>query len=179
MKKVLLVYKTKTGFTKQYVDWITEEVKCEVIAYEKLKTTAVENFDIIIYGASIHAGHISGLNEFRKRIKNVVGKRIIFFATGGAPGMEEVVEKIIENNLLENEKTNIKFFYFQSGLNYEKMALFDKMIMKTYSKILSLKSKKTKIEDGTSKAVLASYNNSSKEYIKPMISYLKEIIYNN
>ena len=35
MKSALIIYKSKTGFTKKYVDWILEDVKCSVTTLEK------------------------------------------------------------------------------------------------------------------------------------------------
>ncbi len=38
MKPILLVYKTKTGFTKKYVDWIAEEISCQTVLLDHLFT---------------------------------------------------------------------------------------------------------------------------------------------
>ena len=175
MKNILLIYKTKTGFTEKYSTWIAEETNCKMISFAKIPTLNLNNYDIIIYGAGLHAGRINGLNKFRKKIVNLIDKKVIVFATGGTPYNEEIVNKIFEENFTKKEQENIRFFYFQSGVNYEKMGLFDKIIMKIYSKILQIKNKKTEVEEGTSKAIATSYDHSSKEYINPMINYLKSL----
>lgn len=51
--------------------------------------------------------------------------------------------------------------------------------MKIFCKMLQLKSNKSELEKGAYEAISSSYDNSKKEYIKPMISYLKELIGNN
>lgn len=28
--RILLIYKSKTGFTEKYANWITEELKCDI-----------------------------------------------------------------------------------------------------------------------------------------------------
>ena len=176
---ILIVYKTKTGFTKKYVDWITETLTCQAVSLEQINNVEINNFDIIIYGAGMHAGRIQGLKEFKKKVENLVSREIIVFATGGAPYYEEVISKIKKNNFSVNELDNIKLFYFQSGINYEKMGFSDKTIMKTYNKVLELKNNKSEIEDGTSKAISTSYDHSSKENIKPLIDYLEGLLTNN
>lgn len=174
MKKVLMVYKSKTGFTKKYVDWIIEEFPCKTCTLEKMKQIGFEDYDVIIYGAGMHAGHIRGLKKFKKYI-NFQKTQVIVFATGAAPNTNEIVAKIKENNFIENP-AGIEFFYFESGINYEKMAIIDKIIMRVYSKILKWKTKKSEIEEGTSTALLKSYDNSNIDNIKPLMTFLKDYI---
>lgn len=173
LKPILLIYKSKTGFTRKYVDWITEKISCQTITFDDINKVDIGSYKIIIYGAGIHAGQIDGLKEFKNRVLKFDDKNIIIFATGGAPITEDIVSKIKINNFKVNELEYIDFYYFQSGLSYEKMGLFDKIIIKTYNKILNLKNKKTAIEEGTSKTISLSYDHSKIEYIQPMIDYIK------
>lgn len=176
MKSILLVYKTKTGFTKQYADWITDEFLCKSVSIDEVITSEMNDYDIIIYGAGIHAGLILGLNELKKKIVDSRNKKIVVFATGAAPYKDEIVNEIVKRNFTENERTDITFFYFESGINYEKMGVADKTIMKIYSKFLKSKNNKTEIENGTSTAISSSYNHSSKEFTKPLVTYLKALL---
>ncbi len=176
MESILLVYRTRTGFTKKYVDWITEEIACWTVPFEQINNVDINNYHIIIYGAGMHAGSIQGLKEFKKKVSSLRGKRVVVFATGAAPNTEEIISKIKTDNFSENELNNNHFFYFQSGMNYEQMRMSDKTIMKIYSKVLELKNDKTETEEGTSKAILNSYDHSSREYIKPMVNSLKKLL---
>ena len=29
--KIIVIYKSKTGFTKRYAEWIAEELKCDIV----------------------------------------------------------------------------------------------------------------------------------------------------
>ncbi|MCZ0702929.1 menaquinone-dependent protoporphyrinogen IX oxidase [Natronobacillus azotifigens] len=175
MKSILIVYKTKTGFTKKYVEWISETISCQTIPLEQIDHVDTNTYDLIIYGAGIHAGRIQGLKEFKKKAWDVVDGKVAIFATGGAPYDEAIITKIKTNNFSEHERKDMELFYFQSGLNYEKMGLFEKMIMNIYRKVLEFKNNKSDVEDGTSKAIARSYDHSSREYIKPMIDYVNQL----
>ena len=142
MESILIVYKSRTGFTKKYVDWIAETTACQIVSLDQINNVDINNFDIVVYGAGMHAGRIKGLNEFKKKLLELDCKKIIVFATGGAPYDESIVSIIKSKNFTENELNNIDLFYFQSGISYEKMGLVDKTIMKTYSKVLELKNNK-------------------------------------
>lgn len=175
MKKILLTYKTKTGFTKKYADWINEKISCHMISFDKIKEVDINRYDIIIFGAGIHAGKIDGLNKFKREVLCTGKKNIIIFATGGAPFSDEIFSKIKINNFSANEIAKFKFFYFQSGLNYEGMGFFDKVIMYTYRKILGFKKNKSEIEEGTKNTILKTYDYSKSENIKPLITYVNEL----
>lgn len=176
MESILIVYKTKTGFTKKYVDWISEMITCQTISFDQINNIDINNYDIIIYGSGMHAGRIRGLKEFKKNVLDLVSKKIVVFVTGGAPYSEEILSLIKKNNFSVDELNSIKIFYFQSGLNYEKMGFGDKAMMNIYKKMLEMKKDKSDMEDGTNRAITNSYDCSSKEYIKPMITYLNQVL---
>ncbi|MFW6362738.1 MAG: flavodoxin domain-containing protein [Spirochaeta sp.] len=175
MKNAIILYRSITGFTRKYADWIAEELQCDVMPIAKVGRNILDNYGIIIYGAGMHASRISGLAAFRKLIRGTTGKsdkEIIVFATGGTPFKKELVDEVFTNNFTPEEQASIRFFYFQSGLNYEKMRVLDRIIMKIYSRVLLAKTKKNELEAGTSRAILASYDHSSRDFIRPMIDFI-------
>lgn len=179
MKSILVVYSSKTGFTKKYVDWIEDSIECRVASLDRLGNIDINKYDIIVYGGGVQAGLIGGLKEFKKKVKFLSDKSIIVFATGGAPHSDSVLLNIKERNFVESEWTEVDLFYFESGLNYKDMGTISKLMMKMYSGILRVKRDKSNIEEGVSKAISKSYDNSDKKNIVPMISYLKQLANTN
>lgn len=173
MKSILLIYNSKTGFTKKYATWISETIDCKLITLDEINKVNLEDYYIIIYGAGIKAGLIRNLKDFKNIVLNFNNKKIIIFATGGAPDDEKITNKIKDNNFSKEELANIEFFYFQSGLNYEKMELSGKVMMNLYRFILKMKRNKSDMENGTSSSLLSSYDASNKNNIKKLIDYLK------
>lgn len=174
MKSALIIYKSKTGFTKKYADWIHEDVKCNLKTLDNVKKEDIDKHDVIIYGAPVHAGRIFGLVKIKKLI-DFDNKRMIIYATGAAPNSEEIIKPIIDNNLADCE-SKVRFFYFESGLNYENMNFFNRGLMRTFSKMLNAKKDKTESEQEMSKTIMSSYDNSKKEYIVPLTTLLKEYL---
>ncbi|NLO09478.1 MAG: hypothetical protein GX129_06360 [Clostridiales bacterium] len=172
MKSVLIIYKSKTGFTKKYANWILEDVACNVATFDKVKKEDIDKHNIIVYGAGVHAGLIPGLKKIKKLV-NFNDKKVLIFATGAAPNADEIVKPVIENNLADCI-SKVDFFYFESGINYENMGFFSRGLMKTFSKILNAKKDKTDAEKEMSTMIMTSYDNSKKEYVKPLTELLKE-----
>ena len=64
--KILLIYKSKTGFTKKYAKWINEEIACDIVNIFNIQHVNFKNYDVVIYGSRIHAGRIDGLKKIKK-----------------------------------------------------------------------------------------------------------------
>ena len=173
--KIIVVCNSKTGFTKRYVDWIAEELNCDVHSYKDFSKTVMETDDIIIFCSRVHAGKIEYLNKIKPYFYNQSKKIFIVVATGATPAAaEDVINKIWANNFTETEIKSIPHFYMQSGLDYEKMGFADRTIMKIVSKFMSGKKDKTDNEAGFEQAIQNSYDISSREYIMPLIRFIKD-----
>lgn len=170
--KITVVYKSRTGFTKQYAEWIAAELDCEARQLGDLNADELNTFDVVIYGSRVHAGIIDGVNKMQALYTNKNG-RLIIFATGATPAdATDVIAQLWKKNL---KSDNTAHFYFQSGLRYEKMGLADKSTMKLLAAFLSRKKDKSETENGTSDAISQSYDISSKAYIAPLIEYVRRL----
>lgn len=170
MKKIV-IYKSRTGFTKRYAEWISDELMCEILDFEKINKLNLDDYDLVIYGGRVHAGNIDSLKKVKDILKDKKCKLIVY-ATGATPiTAAEEIDNIMKINFTDN---SIPCFYMQSGLCYEKMGFVDKTIMKMLSKMLSSKKDKTDAENGTAIAISKSHDISSKSYIMPLVDYIKD-----
>ncbi len=169
--KAIVIYKTRTGFTKQYAEWIQDELQCEITDYEEISKLNFNDFQLVIYGSRVHAGKIDSLEKV-KRLLDSKNCDLIVFATGATPNAAaETIENTMKNNFGDNP---IPHFYMQSGLCYEKMGFADKTIMKMLSKMLSSKKEKSDVENGTATAIRKSHNISDRSFILPLTDYVKK-----
>ena len=165
--KIIIIYNSKTGFTKKYAHWIAEELNCNVLPYDEFlqadKTDITKN-DIIIFGSGILAGKIWHLDKIKTHFAS--HKNLIIFATGATPAAEtETITKVWASNLTEDEAKRIPHFYMQSGLNYEKMGFLNRLVMKAVAKL-----------SGDKNGIGSSFDVSSKEYIVPLVNFVKSIV---
>lgn len=133
--KILVTYQSKTGFTKKYAEWISEELKCDLKELKKVKD--VKDYDLIIHGGWIMGGVIKGLNK----IKKLSPDKLIVFGVGLTPKKDLDTSKMIKDNKLEN----IPFFYYEGGTNPKKMGFVGRTIVKLVTK------KKVLFVDNTNK----------------------------
>lgn len=167
--KRMVIYQSKTGFTKKYATWIAQELSCEAKELKKVSSKEIEECDMVIFGGWIMAGNINGLDK----IRNLHPKKLIVFGVGAMPDEEEYSEKIKTQNHLEETS----FFYFQGGLAFEKMGFFSKMMLNMVSKSLNKKENKTEEEQEMVKLFAGSFDHADMDHIKPLIEVVKENVY--
>jgi menaquinone-dependent protoporphyrinogen IX oxidase len=173
MKKVV-VYKSKTGFTKKYAEYIGEAVGCNIYDFKSSKSLNLDNYDVVIYGGSLYASGILGLKKFKTRLKN---QKLIVFAVGATPPKEGLDEELIEANFNKEERKNVKFFYMRGGFDFNSLNLVDKGLMKMMKKSIEKKDPEERTPD--EKGMLNAFDNpvdfTRPKNIEPLLDYLGEV----
>lgn len=172
--KIYLIYNSKTGFTKKYAEWIAEEIVCNVVPFADMSKIAINADDVIIYGSRIHAGKIEYLDKVKTYFSHHTRQNLIVFATGGTvASAESAIDRIWAENFTQTEIKSIPHFYMQSGIDYQKMGFADRTIMKIVAKLMRRKKDKSEEEKGFEQAIQNSYDHSSKDYIMPLVNFIK------
>lgn len=172
--KSVVIYKSKTGFTKKYAEWIAEELSADIFNTSKVNINMLNKYDTIIYGGSLYAVGIIGVNLITKNINKLKEKKIVVFATGASPSRNEGINEVIDKNFTIEQQKYIKFFYLRGGFNYNKLNPFDKFLMT----LLRWKIKNKKKEELSSDEIgmLAIYDKpvdfTSKKNIDKIITYV-------
>lgn len=173
-KKILVTYKSVTGFTKEYAEWIAQESDATLMDIKKVTPEILSAFDTVVFGGRIHAGTVDGLKTARQLLGQSHVPHFLIFATGAMPNeAEATIEEMWRNNLMPKELSELPHFYMQAGLRYEKMPFLDRMMMKAFRAMMRKKKDKTESDRQMAQAIAGSYDISSKKYIKPLIAALK------
>ncbi len=59
----LIVYKSQTGFTKNYAEIMATEIGCKVIPFCEMTDAILSGCNAVIFGSRIHAGKVDGLKK--------------------------------------------------------------------------------------------------------------------
>ena len=173
-EKIMIVYKSVTGFTKEYAEMIAQEIDCLVIDLKNVTAQMMSNVDIVIFGSRMHAGMVDGLKKAKQLFAQSKAPQLIVFVTGAMPNEEKnTIDEMWKNNFSSEELQGIPHFYAQSGLRYEKMPFSDKMMMKVFCMMMKKKKNKNEREQQFVDMITKSYDISSKSYIMPLIAFLK------
>lgn len=171
--KIIITYKSKTGFAKKYAEMIAKETGCRALPLKEMTVEKMSEFDMVIFGGGIYAGNINGFKTAKNMFEKSTAKEFVVFSTGGMPNeaAKETIKEIWTRNLGE-ELESIPHFYMQGGICYEKMSFPSKTLMKMFATMLEKKEDKTEEEKGFAQHIKQSYDIVDKKYAEPLIKLI-------
>lgn len=127
--KTLLIYKSETGFTKEYAEMIKRRIPdIELVEAKKMKKKMIKESDIIFYGGPIRNNVIVGLSKFLKYNDIFENKDVFIFATGIQPIDNDKKENVINANGLEFY--HVRLYLLPGGLDISKMKKWKQTIFR-------------------------------------------------
>jgi menaquinone-dependent protoporphyrinogen IX oxidase len=171
--KTLILYRSISGFTKRYAEWIAEELGADLREVGELSDLDLAPYRTVVFGGSLHAVGINGLAEFRKRWDEAAGKKLAIFAVGASPARAGLVEEIIGNNFTEEELARAKLFYLRGGFEFRKLDFKNKVLMKLLQWKMTLKKTRNSDEVGMLNAYRHPKDFARRESIRPLVDYIK------
>ena len=165
----VVIYTSQTGFTKRYAQWIAQEAGAECLELTEAKKKNMDTYDTIIFGGWACAGGISKLGWFKGNMDKWSSKKLIAFCVGASPIESPDIEPALRKNFSEAEYEKVNVFYCPGGLNYEKMPIGSKLMMKMFVKALQAIKDKTEDEKVMTQMIASSYDISDKKYIEPIL----------
>jgi len=127
--KSVVIYKSKTGFTKKYAEWISEALSADLFEGSKVTANMLAAYETVIYGGGLYAVGISGVKLITKNLDKLQDKKVVVFATGASPFREEAFNEVRNTNFTSTEQKHIQFFYLRGGFDYNKLKPIYKVFM--------------------------------------------------
>ena len=151
--KTIVVYKTTSGFTKKYAEWIAADLHADLVPFKQADGALLASYETIIYGGCLHAVGISGVGLVKKNLARLAGKNVIVFTVGASPAREGILDEVLSRNFTEEQRRRIRFFYLRGGFDFSKLDAPNKILMSLLK--AKLQKKKTLTDD--EKGMLDAY----------------------
>lgn len=139
MKKSIVIYTSKRGSTKQYAEWIAEDLGGTAVPLADVKETDLHDYDCIVYGGWIRGSGIVDFDKFAKMLDDELMKRLIVYGVGFADETVENYAQVWGYSLgkIDPENKNRVLLYILGG-RYDPAAVtgMDKFLMKTMRAVL-------------------------------------------
>ncbi len=177
MGNVAVIFKTKYGHTKQYAEWISEELKCDLFEQSEISAEKMLEYDTIIYGGGLYASGILGIELITKNFSSLNNKNIVVFTVGLAdPDIKSQFEPIINKNFTDEMQKYINIFHLRGGINYKELGIVHKAMMAALKSLV--KNKKGELTD-EDRQMLETYGQqiefTDKGTIEPLISFVRSL----
>ena len=172
----LVIYSSKAGFTKTYAEWIAVELAADLLDISQVKGPEIfESYDTVIFGGGMHIGKINDIKLIKKNLDKLAGKKVIVYGVGIAKATHRRYEEYEDKNFNSKQRSALKFFYFQGGLNIEKLPKRDKMMMKMMTKMMGKKDPETLNEEERDllQACVTPVDYTDQKAIESLIAYAR------
>lgn len=172
----IVIYKTKYGSTKNYAEWIAEDLGCEIAEVSKVKASELQQYDTIIYGGGLYAEVINGVSLITKNFDMLSGKKLVIFSTGlTPPECRDYYDKlVVEKNFKPHMLKKIKIFNFPGKMILDELSIPHRAALKTLKKIMSAKENPTDMEKLLITLCDANGDFSDRKLTDALVAYVKE-----
>ena len=156
-----IVYKSNTGYTKQYAEMLGESLKVPVYNLKEAKSKLKKNDEIVFLGW-ICATKIQGLSKIKNYNVKCIG------AVGAYPVEKNYIESLIQAN-----KVNVELFYLRGGLDLNKLTGLKKKVLQFVGNMMEKENKAENQE--MIKLFKNGANYVSNENLEPMLKYINNL----
>lgn len=173
--KGIILYQSKYGATKKYVDWLKEETRFDVEESKKADIKLVKDYDFIILAGGIYASGLAGLPFLKRHIDDLSDKKIIVLAVGATPHADDVVNYMTTHNL-KDKLAGIPLVYARGAWDLSSMNFIDRNLCKLLLK--SVQKKDPEQLEMWEQALVAAGDNkgdwTDKKYLEPIYEFIKK-----
>jgi len=161
---MVIVYASKTGFTKRYAEMLAEKTQLE--AYSVSELSKVSKNEEVIFLGWMKVGKVQGLKKMSKHnVKAVCGS-----GTGRTAEPDEAT--VISRNNLQN----MPFFYMRGGCKpLNTLTGMDRFMMKLFVNMLKKQENKDERQIEAISIIENGYDGVKEENLQPVLDWLSTV----
>ena len=134
--KTIVVYRSQTGFTQRYAEWIAEDLGCEAVSLDKNRSFDVGGYDMVVVGGWFHAGGFMGKKWLTRARDAHPQTHFVVFAVGATPAeWSDMVDEALAREFPSPEFDDVMRFYLQGGFVYERLSKPNKLAMRLFFRV--------------------------------------------
>jgi len=176
MSNIAVIYKSKYGTTKQYAQWIADELNASLFEASEIKPSQMKDYDVVVYGGGLYAGGIIGVKLVTENPCNC----LIVFTVGAADPETTDYSAILSKNFTQDLLSKVKVFHLRGGIDYTKLNIVHKGMMAMLKGMTARATKKSSSEiSEEDKLFFESYGKiidfTDKTTVKPLIDYVRAL----
>lgn len=128
MKNVAVVYSSKYGHTKQYADWLKEDIDADVIDIAKFNITQMMAYKLVIFACGVYADKMAIMDFIKKNVTAIPTQKTMIMAVSWYTNDSAAAkEKLIAENYPEQFKGSVPLYIVNSGINKKQISKVDSM----------------------------------------------------
>lgn len=138
MKRSIVIYSSKRGSTKQYAEWIAEELGSDLVTFAESRNIDLRAYDLVIYGGWLRGSGIVDFDVFRKRLTRDLLDKMIVFGVGISNETVENYKQVYDINYKKISRygKNPTLYILSGRFDPSSLEGMDKMLIAVMKKVL-------------------------------------------
>lgn len=135
----MVIYYSKYGSTKQYAEWLSEELHGDLVTLKESDKCNFSAYDAVLIGSGVYAGNLKIKKNLIETIRKNANAKIYVFGVGATPPTEELTNEIAAA-VFKSAKDKIeKMYLFRGKFNFSELSVEDKLMMGMYKAMITRK----------------------------------------
>ncbi|WP_439585641.1 flavodoxin domain-containing protein [Dyadobacter bucti] len=131
MKSGAVVYKGKYGATKQYAQWLSDDLELPCLEADLVAGQTLNDFDYIILGSSVYYGKLLLRPFLVKHLEVLKHKKVFIFISCATPDSDQREQKrISKENIPEPLQKGENIFFLPGKLDLKALTLLDRTLLR-------------------------------------------------
>jgi len=131
IRKGALIYSSRYGATRQYAEWIGQQLQIPAMDIDELYPGELERFDYLVLGTSVYIGKMLIKGWLHRHLEQLRSKQLVLFVVCGTPSSErQKQEQIVRDNVPEGLIPLEKIFFLPGRLSIGELSWKDRLLLK-------------------------------------------------
>lgn len=167
--KGVVIYKGKYGATRQYAQWVGEELNFPVLKTSEAEQQQIKDADLVILGTSVYIGKLQVAKWLKENLTILANKKLFLFLVAGTPpDQKQKLDAYIQGGVPEEIRGRCEIVYLPGRLTINKLSWPDRFMLKMGARLTK--------DPNDRKTMLTDYDLVKKEKITPLIQKVNELL---
>lgn len=140
MEKTVVLYSSVYGSTKQYAQWLAEDLDCGCLEAKAISPENLQEYDTLLFGGGLYAGGLTVAPAVKRCLPPLRGRRIAVFTVGIAdpdsPENRLHIRTELQKTFTAEELAAFRLFHLRGALDYSRMGLKHRAMMAMLKTVL-------------------------------------------
>jgi menaquinone-dependent protoporphyrinogen IX oxidase len=160
----IVLYKSKYGSTKQYAEWIAQDMGFPLIDLNEFPRPDIEVKDVVIIGGWILSNRMVTHSWIKKNLGILKKKKVILFSTSASKPTNELRSKYMNRSLPEEIREDVAYFPLWGRFETDNLNIIDRSIMRVASRMFS--------KDPLMKEMIKGIDGVRKENLRDLMNHI-------
>ena len=115
-KDGIIVYSSRTGFTKRYAEYLAEELNYDIKPAQKANLFRVSCYPVVIYGGGLHHNKIDGIQGLIDGNEYLGDQTLIVYSVGLSSVTPDILRELKTRNIPDFLEEQVFFQALPGGL---------------------------------------------------------------